>query len=552
MVQGAGQHEETFPGNCFPGNMLAIFSMCTNGCDYCITNTIINCNNQGTVTAVPSQIETATIEPTPRPVYVPPTLIPTIDPTLVPGLLSKAFSIQTHEGLNAHTIQHNTGWDHGYGGGYWYGSCSEYYWLDTNHLLLYPSIGQTRAFDQWGGTGVVPQPVVINTENGHVWLPPANQSASPLTCNRVYWSPELGFLITSEVHNNVSTVTTYTYDGHKQTSYRGGLWDVSPSGTKIGVAEDTILDLRTNKKIRLVWPKNDRELRLPRLYWNDDETRIYRCCYYFGHISTGKSYSFEMSELQGTGARPSASATHGDGQWVRNGDYFLIEWSVVDDGYPDFFPMFDPAAKKYYEVSEMAGIPQDWTCVEATASPDGMYLWLECWEGSYLINLETFTSVAYPNYTVDDIEWSNDGNFAWVKVFNTNLWQILSVTDKELRSLLVNSIFDTPLWWHPTDDVLAYISEDTQKLELLDAQTMSAQEIALPTSYRKLVWGPNGKNIVLIAEDGSIWQVDYPKLVNLEQLTQPMSDVRDVLWSPDGQYIAFVSGTDIYIVDTNQ
>jgi hypothetical protein len=509
-----------------------------------------------TLTPIPTQTAKATITPTPGPEYVPPTLIPTIDPTLVPGLLSKAFSVQTIEGVNGHKIRQITGWDHGYGGGYWYGSCSQYYWLDTNHLLLYPSAGQTKAFDQWGGTGFVPQSVVINIENGHVWLPPANQSASPLTCNRVYWSPELGLLITSEVHDHVSTVTTYTYDGHKQMSYAGGLWDVSPSGTKIRVAKDTILDLRTNKKFRLVWPKNNRELRLPRLYWNDDETRIYQCCYYFGDISTGKSYSFEMSEFHGTGARPSDSAIHGYGQWVRNGDYFLIEWSVVDDGYPDFFPMFDPTVKKYYEVSEMAGIPQDWTCVETTVSPDGMYLWLECWEGSYLINLETFNSVAYPAYVYADIEWSSDGKFAWIRDFNTKLWQILSVSNKELKYLPVNPNLDTTLWWHPTESVIVYPSADN-KLIFLDAATMSYWELpftlqGLPYIYGSVVWSPNGEKLALMEEDGSVWQVDYPTLENLEQLTLSLPDVSNLNWSPDGNSLSFISGSDIYIVETTK
>jgi hypothetical protein len=83
--------------------------------------------------------------------------------------------------------------------------------------------------------------------------------------------------------------------------------------------------------------------------------------------------------------------------------------------------------------------------VETNISSDGIYVWLECWEGSYLIDLETFNTVAYPNFGIDDIKWSKDGKFAWVKVFNTNLWQILSVSDKELKSLSVGSIFDIPL-----------------------------------------------------------------------------------------------------------
>jgi hypothetical protein len=166
----------------------------------------------------------------------------------------------------------------------------------------------------------------------------------------------------------------------------------------------SIIDLLTDQTIKLIWNINYDYDYAPRIYWSSDETRTYRCCYHFADTKTGESYSFEMSKLEGFGVEPSNySHTHANGQWVRNDDYFLIGWSVVDNGYPDFFPMFDPVAKKYYEVGEMTGVPTDWTCVGTSVSPDGIYVWLECWEGSYLINLETFSSTAYPSFAVDDI-----------------------------------------------------------------------------------------------------------------------------------------------------
>jgi hypothetical protein len=54
----------------------------------------------------------------------------------------------------------------------------------------------------------------------------------------------------------------------------------------------------------------------------------------------------------------------------------------------------------------------------------------------------------------------------------------------------------------------------------------------------------------MVAEDGSVWQVDYPLLENLEQLTSSLPDVSDLNWSPDGNSISFISGSDIYVVDT--
>ena len=98
---------------------------------------------------------------------------------------------------------------------------------------------------------------------------------------------------------------------------------------------------------------------------------------------------------------------------------------------------------------------------------------------------------------------------------------------------------------------------------LLDAQTMSVQEVTLPIFLREIVWSPDGDKIALIAEDSSVWQIDYPKLENIEQLTSAMPGlvpvqpggrvprVQNVTWSPDGTALAFISDTDIYIVDTS-
>jgi len=511
-----------------------------------------------TATLIPSA--TPTLEPTSTQAYVPPTLIPTIDPTLLPGLLSNAFSIQTLEGVNGHNMQKVTGWDYGFGGGVWTGSCSGFYWLDTDHILLYPAIGEVQGPEGfWANVNVVPQPAVINFESRYTWLPRVSQLTSPLSCNRVNWSRELGIIIrpgsnsSAYDYSDRAAIFTYTFDGQDINYYWGKLLAVSPSGTKILVDDDTIIDLANNKIIELAWYMNY-DQGTSNVFWSSDETRIYRCCHQYADITNGRSYSFDVTELLGTNGKPARSTMlpFSKGQWVRNDTHFLVEWSWVDDGDIRYLPMFDPAKKIIYDVREMAKIPSDSGCPETSVSPNGIYLWLECWDGTYLINLETFSSQAYPNYIVDDIEWSGDGKFAWVKVFNTNLWQILSVSSKEFTSLSVHAIPDTPLWWHPTDNALAYISEDGQKMELLNAQTMSNQELALPATFHTLVWNPSGEHIALVAEDGSLWQVDYPKLEKLEQLTTSLPDVSDVNWSPDGNSIAFVSGSDIYIVETSK
>jgi len=522
-----------------------------------------------TATPLPSPTATATFAPTPTQGYVPPTLIPTIDPTLVPGLLKNAFSVQTLEGVHGHTIQQITGWEYGFGNTMYPYYCLGHSWLDPSHLLLYPVIGQKPGSDGWGRYNLVPQPVVINLETGAAWLPPV-QTENYGTCHKVYSSRELGILVNHETKDDSSIVSTYTYDGRKLASYPGGLADISPSGTKILIGENTLIDLRTNKMIKLDWSLEDyNEPHLSYLYWTyPDETRVYRCCYFYADITSGISERFQRSDFQDTDGNhldPIGLWFH-QGEWVRDNTYFLVSWLAVDDGPVRYLPMFDPATKLFYDVMEMAGLPGDWEAVQTTASPDGNYVLLKGWEDSYLVNLVTFEAqhYAYPDLSYDMDIWAPDSEFMWFQSHDSDNKstevQVLSISDRKLSHLPITPLPDSDHWWHPTKATVVYPAADANTLIFLDPSTMSYRELSfnlhkLPAAYGnvvygKVVWSPNGEKLALVAEDGSVWQVDYPKLENLEQLTEPMPDVRDVFWSPDGSSIAFIGGSDIYIVDT--
>ncbi|MBL0345510.1 hypothetical protein [Candidatus Villigracilis affinis] len=84
---------------------------------------------------------------------------------------------------------------------------------------------------------------------------------------------------------------------------------------------------------------------------------------------------------------------------------------------------------------------------------------------------------------------------------------------------------------------------------------MSVKKIELPAShvFSGTIWSPTGSHIALLTENGSLWQIDYPSLENLEQLTPPVSNmnIESLIWSPDDTHLSFFIGTDIYIVDTN-
>jgi len=185
-----------------------------------------------------------------------------------------------------------------------------------------------------------------------------------------------------------------------------------------------------------------------------------------------------------------------------------------------------------------------------------MYVWMRGEETSYLVNLSTFEAVPYNMDPAIDFNWSSDSKFAWLwsssGSSDANLpspIHLLSISNKRIEPLNLDLSFDSFPSWHPTNNVLAYISEDAQKLEILNVQSISNQELTLPSTFRNWIWSPSGESIALAAKDGSLWQVDYPKLENLEQLTPSLPDVHSLNWSPDGNSLAFVSATDIYIVD---
>jgi len=96
---------------------------------------------------------------------------------------------------------------------------------------------------------------------------------------------------------------------------------------------------------------------------------------------------------------------------------------------------------------------------------------------------------------------------------------------------------------------MAYLTKQNQTLNIIDAQDMSVREWDLPSTVDDLIWSPDGNHLALVATDGSLWQVDYPQMKNFEQLTQPIP-AGNIQWSPDSKSIAFISGADIYIVDT--
>jgi WD40 repeat protein len=187
---------------------------------------------------------------------------------------------------------------------------------------------------------------------------------------------------------------------------------------------------------------------------------------------------------------------------------------------------------------------------------------MDCTDGGHLTELATFATHSYPKLFFSDISWSPDGNFALVSGTDANNQQslkLLSLTDGTVEPGAVHA----GAGWGPAGHLLVYF-DDGQTLSFVDAQTLSVlRKTDLPLSFQTLIWSPDQTHIALQAADNSLWQIDYPGLNNLEQLTRAMPGtipgrpyqgstprVRNLAWSPDGTSLAFIGGMDIYIVDT--
>lgn len=474
-----------------------------------------------------------------------PTLIPTMLPENIAGQLQTAFKFRDLDDVDGYSLHQITGWKYGY----------SFSWIDVTHLLLYLKVGE---YDNGGINGEY-QPVIANLATKKIWIPPVNKMVAHWaghSSNILHWSAELGMSIVPNEDKN--TIDIYTLNGKKLKTYKGTLTDVSPSGTKILVNRNTWIDLGSGKVVEFAWEEycGESEDNSHFTIWSADETQVYislwLCYIHYGNAKTGQSY-----ETAGFN-----SLYHGT--WVLNDTYMLAQWNSVDDGSPGYIPLFDPLEKTYHNLNELVGIPSlkglvAPSCFASYIAPGGKYIWTFCYdtdEVNYLIDLAALKADVYPNSDEKPLGyrgWSLDGNFLILRqgYDNKPTYSILSVASKGLRPLPIEPVSDPMFWWNPTKSIVAYLSKENKSLVLLDAETMFAKEVMLPAgfcNYYCMAWHPSGDQLALKAGDGSIWQIDYPKLETLEQLTPPIAG--DFSWSPDGTSLAFSAGTDIYIVDT--
>ena len=124
------------------------FALCVllTACGQSVLNPTPTLSSSPTITPKPSETSTPTIEPTPSRVSAP-TARPIIEETQITKLLETSFSIEASKALDGHAMRKITGWEYGFqdyaGGGFENGP--SYQWLDVNHLLLHPIIGDVTS-----------------------------------------------------------------------------------------------------------------------------------------------------------------------------------------------------------------------------------------------------------------------------------------------------------------------------------------------------------------------------------------------------------------------
>ena len=486
------------------------------------TAAAISANAAMTQTAAPSLTPSSTVTRINSPTV---TLTPTITATFTPSptsptvgdLLNASAFIEDLEALNGHSMQKITGWDKGFVGKYRSESVtSSYQWLDSNHLLLHARIGRWESPIPRDITA----PAVVNLKTAKFWTPMMDEHWNDWHY-LPRWSAKLGILITARGDE----IFAYSPDGKVVKTYKNRLFGVSPSGTKILVDDDTWIDLSSGKTVDFGWIMDSWQDNNARPIWSPNEKRVWRCCYHYGDANTGEGLDIRNITVDGQPIPGFINATLG--RWLGN-DYFLPESAWADQHPFDslgFTPIFDPAAKTFRNLVEYAGLPANFNHPflnqHIQVSP----------EGDSLTVSSQSSSVEEREYVID------------LKTLQIKLYRVESYTFPESGEIISK---------------LQVFSPSGEELQPTPTHTT---KIVLPIQTTRRFWSPNGSRIALLSIDGSLWQIDYPSLKNLEQLTEPMPPetlpsggqeprVKDIAWSPDGRYLAFLGDMDIYIVDT--
>jgi WD40 repeat protein len=215
-----------------------------------------------------------------------------------------------------------------------------------------------------------------------------------------------------------------------------------------------------------------------------------------------------------------------------------------------YIHLIDPVIEVHQDVVELAGIGESCPDGIPSISPDGRHIWVGCSEGSYLIYLEDHISLPFED-VINVISWSPTGRFALL----ASEWDLFN---KQGTAALFDILYGTRLpfseqriskpTWNPGEDILAYYSEDNSSIEIIELPSRREYSSRLNYPIKEIAWHPVNNRLALLLEDGSLWVNYHISSDNMVQLTPSLTDARDLSWSQLGEYLAFVSGMDLYVV----
>ncbi|MCL4256919.1 MAG: PD40 domain-containing protein [Anaerolineales bacterium] len=427
-----------------------------------------------------------------------------------------------------------------------------YRWLDSEHLMLFPVVGQTQVNDvdysYWT------HPIVVSIDGSPSWALSQPQEY----CNLPTWSAALERVI--EVDE--AGVQLRTLAGDVTATHPGSLpLSLAPSGLRL-LAGTTWLDLETGQTAALsdAWGAAG----FFKIAWSADELRLFGCCFHYADVGSGDAWeqeSFNELTVVGRGSWP-GEEVYSRALWAPGDEQAVIDTVAINFMAPmsmdTALPVFLPAQNSIIDLRDMLPADTPGLC-HARPAPQATAVWVSCVQpvgevallnDTYLISLPSL-QVAIISSQPELLAWSADGRYALYRR-DTEVATSLSVLDTQNiidRQLPAPALDDVA--WHPERPLALLFTPGVQDLLVVDAASSLRRNLAAELPVRAAIWQPQSGGLALLAQDGSLWWLadafDPDSLPEL--LTPTLPNVHSIRWSPDGRWLAFVSEGTLYLIE---
>jgi WD40 repeat protein len=408
-----------------------------------------------------------------------------------------------------------------------------YQWMDDDHLLVYPLLGQEEGM----GVSDWSYPLVVALDQRQIWVPELNRRQPIRDCNQEPgWSAAQNRLYSP----SNDKILAYHPDGSlEQTIQEAGPVVISPSGQHLLTAESWI-DLGSGRS----QAHHLQQTAVFALAWSSDEKRLFGCCYQYFDSGNGQTSQFELGSLLPAGRGVPPGFTGVQSAWVVSDTYATIEWDMQSGDEGGQVPLIVVDTQAYIDLRDMAGLSPNTPCQLTSISPDRLKVWLVCDSSSgRLVDLTSFETHTFPAGSIL-AGWSADSQAGLVEAGSNQ--HVFSATSGDWIDPIISG--GRAAAWNPAGHRLAFISDEGKQLSVWDLEMPMTSPASLPGSFTNLVWAPDGSRLVLQKSDGSLWLLPDLAEGNVEQLTPPMQQVGILRWSPTGKSLAFISAKDLYVL----